>query len=498
MTIGVQKCFFFRFVKYNYIFIAFTLLCSVSASAKFPFVFGVASGDPDMESVVLWTALPGIIGTEVLIWECSEDSHFNSIYASGTAFTDLEHGGTVKTVANGLKPSTTYYYRFLWNEHVSPTGKTKTAPAHNSLEPVKLAIVSCAHFEAGYFYGYAEIAKRIDIDVVVHLGDYIYEYEPRKGDWTVPGRKHIPDHEIISLSDYRQRYAQYRLDTNLQAIHAAHPMIAIWDDHEIANNSYRTGAANHQGFEGEYQTRRDAALKAYYEWMPVRENKHEGYRAFRFGQLLDLILMETRVDGRTKIPHSEAGRYAPLENHHLMSDEQRIWVRDRLLNSSTTYRVLGNQTIFSPLELGILPTKRLRHNLDAWDGYVAEREHLSALIPEVAPVVIITGDSHCSWGFEGIGFVELCTPSITSTNIDDHTNPMFARLAEVLLWMQNKNLEYVNVRDHGFLTVEFTQEAAHAEWTYVKNIKSDKPWRVSHRRRRSVHPWTKNLLTKTR
>ncbi len=176
----------------------------------------------------------------------------------------------------GTEAGTTYFYRFWWNEHVSPIGQTKTAPAPNALEPVKLAVVSCAHYEAGYFYGYGEIAQRSDVDVVVHLGDYIYEYGPWKAGWKVPGRVHVPDHEIVSLNDYRTRYAQYHRDPNLQAMHAAHPVIAIWDDHEIANNSFATGADNHQENEGDYAARRQAAMQAYYEWMPVREEDPPG------------------------------------------------------------------------------------------------------------------------------------------------------------------------------------------------------------------------------
>ena len=499
LTADLQKCCFLRPVNATRFFLLAALISGARLLAQHPFAFGVASGDPYSESVVLWTALEGISGPETLTWECSQDADFTSIFTSGSVQTGPEHSGTAKVVARGLEAGTTYYYRFWWREHVSPIGRTKTAPAPNAMDPVKLAVVSCAHYEAGYFYGYGEIAQRSDVDVVVHLGDYIYEYAPGKAGWKVPGRVHVPDHEIVSLNDYRTRYAQYHRDLNLQAMHASHPVIAIWDDHEIANNSYTTGADNHQDDEGAYSQRRAVAMQAYYEWMPVREEHSEGYRAFRYGQMLDLILLETRLDGRTEAPRTDAGRFAPLAEHHLMSENQRNWLTERLQSSSAAYRVLGNQTIFSPLDLGVLPTKRVKdHNPDAWDGYLEERENLARLFPSVAPVVILTGDSHCSWGFEGPGYVELCTPSITSTNFDEYANPLVARFAGFLLWLRNRNLEYVNVRDHGFLTVAFSQEVAQAEWIYVQDIKSDEPWRVSHRRRRIVHPWTKNLLTKRR
>jgi len=236
----------------------------------------------------------------------------------------------------------------------------------------------------------------------------------------VVDRLHEPAHEIVTLTDYRTRYAQYRRDPNLQALHAAHPMIAIWDDHEIANNSYETGAQNHQPNEGSYAERRAAAMQAYREWMPIRPASEKGYRAVKFGAMVDLLMIETRLDGRTEAVSKEAERHRPADRHHMMGVEQADWLREQLTHSSATYRVLGNQVIFTELNLGILPSDRLdRYNLDAWDGYASERDALTAEFAQVAPVVILTGDSHCSWAFEGTGYVELCAPSVTSTNFNE-------------------------------------------------------------------------------
>ena len=480
------------------VFVVFYSL-KMTSNAQSAFPYGVASGDPYSESVVLWTALDDVEQTEYLTWECSEDPDFKIIYTSGSTTTSPDRGGTVKVLAQGLQSGRHYYYRFWWNEQVSPIGRTKTTPAPNAMESIKLGVVSCAYLEAGFFHAYAELAQIQEVDAVVHLGDYIYEYGPSKAPWTVASRRHFPEHEIVSLDDYRKRYAQYRLDKSLQSLHAAHPMIAIWDDHEIANNSYTDGADNHQAVEGDYRQRSRAAIKAYYEWLPVRENNPEGYRSFRFGQMLDLLMIETRLDGRTHSPADEVAREAPLDVHHMISDTQRQWIADRLQKSTAAYRVLGNQTIFSPLNLGVLPTKRLQsYNGDAWDGYLAEQRALNDLFPTVAPVVILTGDSHCSWGFEGKGYVELCTPSITSFNFDEFTHPWIARIAGTWLKRSNANLEYVNVRDHGFLLVEFSQESAKAEWVYVRNIKEPLNWKVSHQRVRYVHPWTSNMLSKSK
>ncbi len=470
-------------------------LCLLPLRLWAQFSFGVASGDPQPESVVLWTALEAVTQEETVVWELSTEPDFSRILTSGSFTTSPERGGTVKVIAGGLEAGQTYYYRFWWNQHVSPLGRTRTAPHPHSTQAVRLGVVSCAHFEAGFFYAYGALAAEENLDAVVHLGDYIYEYGRWEANWKVSGRLHEPAHEIVKLSDYRERYAQYHRDPHLQALHAAHPMIAVWDDHEIANNSFETGAQNHQPEEGSYAARRAAAMQAYREWMPIRPTSEKGYRAVKFGAMVDLLMIETRLDGRTQAVSKEAERHRPAATHHMMGVEQAAWLREHLAQSSAAYRVLGNQVIFSELNLGILPSDRLdRYNLDAWDGYASERDALIAEFAQAAPIVVLTGDSHCSWAFEGDGYVELCTPSITSTNFDEFASPPLARLAGTMLWATNQNLEYVDTRNHGYMVVDFDALEARSTWVYVRDIKSPGRWNVNKRRHRRILPWKSNML----
>ena len=459
------------------------------------FPYGVASGDPYSESVVLWTAIHPTQSVETLVWECTSDSTFHYIDISGIAMTTANSGGTVKVIARGLQASTHYYYRFWWNESTSPVGRTKTAPPPNAMEPIKLGVVSCANYEAGFFHAYKALAAQEGLDAVVHLGDYLYEYAPIKAKWTLAERKHIPNHELLSIEDYRLRYAQYHQDPDLQALHAAHPIIAIWDDHEIANNSYQSGAQNHQAEEGAYLDRAKAAMQAYREWMPIREDQPQGYRVLRFGQMVDLILLETRLDGRTAQPKKNEDRFQPEEVHHMMSPHQRDWLLGSLEQSQAAYRVICNQVIFSPLNLGVLPSKKVAsYNLDAWDGYAKERDLLSSYFATSAPVVILTGDSHCAWAFQNKGYVELCVQSITSPNFNEFAQPLIARLAGFLLKWENHNLEFVNTRDHGFMLVEFGQAYVESTWVFMDEIKQKAGGQIQHKRKRRFVPWTKNAL----
>jgi alkaline phosphatase D len=278
----------------------------VVADAAAHFTHGIASGDPLQDRVILWTrVIPGngqdhhISGS----WEVSKDSTFQSIISSGTFKTSAEHDYTVKVDATGLTAGNQYYYRFVAKGINSPIGKTKTLPS-NSVKDLKFAVVSCSNYPQGYFNVYGEIAKR-DFDAVLHLGDYIYEYA--EGVYSNPeaiekGRSVKPTHEITKLEDYRMRYGIYRTDEDLQAIHQAHPFINVWDDHEIANDTWENGAENHTEDEGPFGARRRAAIQAFYEWLPIRENDPdltgEIYRTFNFGDLASLIMLDTRLIGR--------------------------------------------------------------------------------------------------------------------------------------------------------------------------------------------------------
>ncbi|UTW58264.1 alkaline phosphatase D family protein [Kordiimonas sp. SCSIO 12603] len=277
------------------------------AATKAGFHHGVASGDPLQDAVIIWTRYYGedIANKNISgAWQISETPSFENVIKEGSFKTGPSRDFTVKVDVQGLKSGTQYYYRFSVGNTVSPTGSTKTLPA--DAKEAKLAVVSCSNYPQGYFNVYRKVAAR-PFDAVLHLGDYIYEY----GDGTYDnpeakekGRTVKPKTEIISLDDYRTRYALYRSDDDLQAVHAAHPFICVWDDHEVANDTWKDGAQNHNEGEGPFAARRKAAMKAYYEWMPIREtaavNGDAIYRTFEFGDLASLIMLDTRNIGRDR------------------------------------------------------------------------------------------------------------------------------------------------------------------------------------------------------
>jgi len=332
------------------------------------FDFGVASGDPLGDRVILWTharrrrtQLP-----VVMRWEVALDARFRRVVSSGWAVASAQTGHTAKVDAKGLRPGQTYYYRFRTLLDVSPVGITRTLPA-SGVKEVKLAVFSCSNYPAGYFHAYSE-AVRAGAQYAVHLGDYIYEYAAdgyASEDAAALGRVSQPANELLTLDDYRRRYAQYRSDPDLKQLHAHLPMIAIWDDHEIANDAWTDGAENHtEGEEGPFAQRVAAALKAYHEWMPIRTPDEAApervYRSFDFGDLLSLHMLETRLVGREKpiditalvnpetAPEAVAALISPTRQ--MLGTEQMDWLQRRFIRSDATWQVLGQQVLMARME----------------------------------------------------------------------------------------------------------------------------------------------------
>ncbi|MGK7391929.1 MAG: alkaline phosphatase D family protein [Candidatus Cyclobacteriaceae bacterium M2_1C_046] len=450
-----------------------------------PFYHGVASGDPLSDAVIIWTRVHAESSNEVtLLWQVSEDSTFQNIVKSGGATAEAANDHTVKVDVTGLQPGQTYFYRFKSGEIFSPVGRTRTLPVGATKE-AKFAVVSCSNWEFGYFNPYKHIANRDDINAVLHLGDYIYEYGVGTyGDTTI-GRFHEPPHEIISLEDYRTRYSQYRLDKDLQAIHQMHPFIAVWDDHEIANNAYKTGAQNHQPEEGSYEKRKKVATKVYYEWMPVREDQ-EHYRSFQFGDMAQLIMLDERLAGRTE-PADDTTSIATLPpDHTMLGEEQLNWFLENLEENDERWQLIGNQVVFSYLNYG---RPDFNINPDSWDGYPLERKEIVDFIKskEINNVIFLTGDTHASWAFEvtpnpfvkydsvtGIGAmaVEFGAPSVNSGNADERFPADSVKLYEkTYLKPLNPHLKYVNMRDHGYMLITLNRDEVKAEWYFVDNFR---------------------------
>ncbi len=452
---------------------------------KKPFYHGVASGDPLATSVIIWTRVtPDNISEVAVKWAISSNSAMENPVKSGTITTNTARDYTVKIDVKGLAENTTYYYQFEALNGQSAIGRTKTTAADDK-SAVKLAVVSCSNYEAGYYNAFARIAEKDDLNAVVHLGDYIYEYQPGGyGDSTL-SRKHLPAKEIISLSDYRTRYAQYRLDKDFQKVHQMHPFITIWDDHEVANNVYKEGAQNHQPEDGDFMTRKEAAKQAYFEWLPVRDNATKDiYRTVKFGNTVDLIMLDERLAGRTYPVDSVSQSEFEAADRTMLGAEQLTWFKNELKTSDATWKVIGNQVIFSPCDISGLgfgsPV-----NLDAWDGYPYERSQISQFLAneKIENVIITAGDTHSSWAFEVPSedgksniAIEIGTPSITSANSDEYTPLEKVLQAEKVLGVKNPHLKYTDLKNHGYVILSLTEAETIAEWYYVDklNAPSDK------------------------
>ncbi|MDO5653509.1 MAG: alkaline phosphatase D family protein [Brachymonas sp.] len=331
----------------------------------------MASGDPLADRVILWThaQIPNSDKDVELAWEVANDPGFSRVVKTGTVKATAATGFTAKADATGLVAGNTYYFRFRSGAALSSVGCTRTLPAPGASE-VALAVFSCSNYPAGFFSAYAEAAKT-NAQFAVHLGDYIYEYAAdgyASADAAALGRVSAPTHECLTLDDYRQRYAQYRSDPDSKVLHAAMPLIAVWDDHEIANDAWLGGAENHtEGAEGSFVARRAAAVQAWAEWMPVRlpdaANPLKIYRSFDFGGLLALHMLDTRIIGRDKqISFNELMNPATAQQatatlasttRSILGQEQLQWLQGQLAASNATWQVLGQQVLMGRMEFPV-------------------------------------------------------------------------------------------------------------------------------------------------
>ncbi len=298
------------------------------------FRHGVASGDPLADRVILWTRVTpkSPTGSQTVSWQIARDAKFARIVSRGELQTGAARDFTVKVDAMGLDPGTAYYYRFESMDARSAIGRTRTLPPAG-VSRIRLGVVSCSNLPQGYFNAYSCLAKRADIDAVLHLGDYFYEYQNAQyGDGTKLGRIPAPNKEIIALQDYRERHAQYKADPDSQEIHRQHPFIVTWDDHEIANDTWAGGAQNHnpEKGEGDWWVRRSAAAQAYYEWMPIREDAQtltpRVYRTFRFGDLATLFMLDTRLVGRDEQVSREDVKGLEAPRRSILGAAQEHWL----------------------------------------------------------------------------------------------------------------------------------------------------------------------------
>jgi len=472
------------------------------------FLHGVASGDPLADRVILWTrvtvdAATVTAATPVLVqYVMSLATDLSAPVQRGSFITGAERDYTVKLDPTGLASYTSYYYQFsvtLADGMVirSPIGRTKTAPKAGDTERLRIVSTSCQNYSFGFFNPLGAIAaKAADLDLMLFLGDYIYE---TGGASNVDGRDHFPANEIISLSDYRGRHAQYKTDPDLQACHKQLAYIAVWDDHETTNNSYRAGADNHtEGAEGCWEERMGWAIRAYFEWMPIRDNASvafdaptaaacpgvplSGYlpegngridRNFRYGDLVDIFMLDTRVQAR-----------AVQNGTALVTPEQTILGaprRERLLTSlsasTAQWKIIGQQMTFAPVKLVPLPEAQggTFLNEDAWDGYRFDRNAVMSHLADKAidNVVVLSGDTHVVTAFdlpiepsdptqynpltgEGSLAVEFSNSGVANVGI----------LGEFLM-ANNPHLKYANIAERGYLLLDITAERTQGEYFFT-------------------------------
>jgi len=516
------------------------------------FLHGVGSFDPIATAVIIWTRFTPTseeVGDIIPIdWEVATDSNFNHVVKQGMQYASMENDFTIVQDVTGLAPHGKYYYRFMQKERdtVSIIGETITLPEPGAaVNSLKLAICSCSNYPAGLFNVYDAMANS-DADILLHLGDYIYEYEVggygTNENTSSLGREHDPTTEILTLEDYRLRYRQYRTDEGLQLAHQKKPFIVVWDDHEITNDAYNEGAENHDPSEGDYQERLQRAIQVHSEYLPVRtDTQGVIYRNFEYGNLVNLVMLDTRIIGREK--QMDFANYFDAQgnfdtdaftvdlldpNRSLMGQEQLAWTAGVTGASNATWQVLGQQVLMGKMfvpadlltliaalaagdtspetiaafnavtaELVALKTRALAgdptlteeelarlanvvpYNLDAWDGYFAEREQLFGIL-NGKNTVVLAGDTHNGWNNELIDVngnkigEEFACPSVSSPGFEVlfGGDPVAISDFEQAFTLLIDGLSYFDASQRGYVLVEFTSGTASATYRFIDNLAS--------------------------
>ena len=517
-------------------------MSNLDGSKGYHFLHGVGSFDPISSAVIIWTRFTpteALVGQSIQVrFEVSKNHSFTQLVAEGMVKALPKHDYTVMVDVNRLPSNSKFFYRFSYENAQSVVGETLTLPEPSAaVNELTIAVCSCSNYPTGYFNVYDAIAKS-EADVVLHLGDYIYEYGGPEsyGDNPVLKRQHDPYNEILTLEEYRKRYRQYRSDESLQLVHQKKPFIVVWDDHEVANDAFKEGAENHQENEGDFEERKTLAIKVHDEYLPIRRASSSTiYRNFEFGTLVNLVMLDTRIVGRDrqidiKSFYSPEGFNAADfslaladPSRRLLGETQLNWAAKTITSSSATWQVLGQQVLmgklFLPAELLVananadagkisraqvltlqteltqlksrllqgdtslsaIDLERIKtlvpYNLDAWDGYFAEREMLYDSLRD-KKVVVFAGDTHNAWHNElqdvngmKIG-EEFATPSVTSSGLENYLEleteniPSFEESLQILI----DNLKYLDASRRGFLLTHFTSTTAKTSYRFVDNI----------------------------
>ena len=497
----------------------FTALASFKLSASslesVNFIHGVASGDPTEDKIILWSRVTSNNKSNVQVtYEISSDKEFRNLILKGQKSIGAKSDFTIKVDATIPREyrGAEIFYRFRSGNSISDIGRTSTLP--KSKKSFKVAIFSCSNFPSGYFNAYEAASNEKSIDLGIHVGDYIYEYklgEYATENATALGREPLPNKEIISLKDYRLRHAQYKSDKDLQRLHASMPIICAWDDHEISNDTWSNGAENHQADEGSFYYRKRNALKAYFEWMPVREPKkmENNWKQYKVGNLLDIKLLETRLSSRTQQinllnfirPNGSFDREGFLKS---LNSKKREMLGPKQLNfikhnteSDGSWNLYAQQVLLASLKLPPIPNEiidnlpeyqdyfkliiaeDLPYNFDAWDGYPTERkEFLNIVGGKSNKNLFVAGDTHNCW-VNNIEFnrkfygVELGAPSVTSPGAAENFSGLIPpENLEQGIIAKNPNLKWTNLSNRGYVTIDFKEGSADVEFKGIDNISS--------------------------
>jgi len=472
------------------------------------FRWGVASFEPRADAVLLWTRLAP--GPAEVRWELASDPDFRTVVADGRTPVDGERDHTVCIDAIGLAPGTTYWYRFGVDGHLSPVGRTRTLPAAPTGR-FRLGYVCCSRYSVAPLGVYRAMAER-EVDLVIHLGDYIYEDDDKRGP-----RRHRPPRPATTLDDYRGRLAQVREDPDCQALHLRHPMSTIWDDHDFADNAWKGGAKHHDDAEdGPWAARVQAAVRARQEWLPARlpdpDRPTLTWRSVGIGDLAELLLLDTRLVGRDLQPGDDGAIPRDDPRRSLLGDDQRGWLHDRLADVARPWAIVHSGVVVSELALHLPPVPGINPLLpngytivegkvlhdDQWDGYPAERDRMARWMRERAASggasLVVSGDVHSSWAFEGPAdpdagsggragegddgvpapavAVEMTVPSATSVPMARTHPPGLWRIIDRSA-RRLPHVRWAELTERGYSILDLTPDRAVAEWWFVDAFSGD-------------------------
>ena len=487
------------------------------------FTHGIASGEPSQGSVLLWTRYVGN-GNVRLTVELSNNPDFSGARVAGEVEALVERDHIAKIIVDGLDPDHWYFYRFIAPDGSrSAVGRTRTLPEGPTAQ-FSVGVVGCSNLPFGYFNAYAHAAQNRDLDLMIHTGDYLYEYPdgiyPSK-EQALAGRMIQPSHEMVQLADYRLRYAAYRSDPDLQRIHQILPMIAMWDDHEFANDAHMDGAENHDSSEGDWEVRKRVAERVYREWMPVRDMEYGSPRwsEYQIGDLATLFLTESRIGGRTQPVDLVAALKGQqdiqkaLETfrddvwqdpaQEMIGAKQQAWLASAMqksMASGTKWQVWAQQCVMGELKLpqeatnwvaddapafakqrlavGAMAAKiGLPINFDSWDGYPQARDRALKTAQQAdADLIVLSGDSHNAWAFDlatndGAAGVEFGGHSVTSPGIESYLGGARPDVAAKALIEANQQLQWTDTSNRGYMTVKLTPEKATSTWHFLDSIR---------------------------